>query len=169
MLDGCLLLFAVAAVTDWLDGYLARKRNQVTSLGRILDPFVDKVLVCGAFVLFSGPGFVDAELRNITAVAPWMVVIILGRELLVTGLRGFSEARGRAFGADLFGKAKTVVQMITACWIMLYVAHIHSADRAGFIALAERATTVLVWLSIAVTALSGLNYLYKARDALFLS
>lgn len=163
LLDACLILFLVAALTDWLDGYLARKRNQVTSLGRMLDPFVDKVLVCGAFVLFIGPGFVDGELHNVTAVAPWMVVIIIARELLVTGLRGFSESRGLAFGADAFGKAKTVIQMSTAVWILFFVAHCDLSDRGSTPAVMAM---VLIWLSVAVTAISGLNYLYKARHIL---
>lgn len=125
ILDVCLMVFIIAGITDWLDGYLARKTNQVTSLGRILDPFVDKVLVCGAFIFFAGSDFVyqaDHSLasHNVTAVAPWMVVVIVARELLVTVVRGFSESRGQIFGADVLGKVKTITQMITAGWVMLF-------------------------------------------------
>ena len=163
ILDVCLTLFIVACLTDWLDGYLARRNNQVTALGRVLDPFVDKVLVCGAFVFFAGAGFVDSDGRNVTAVAPWMVVVIVGRELLVTGLRGFSEAQGRPFAADVFGKIKTITQMVTASVIMLCVAHAPPDETRSFFA---GAGEVLLWLTIVTTSYSGLNYLYKARNVL---
>ena len=159
----CLATFVIACMTDWLDGYLARRTNQVTALGRVLDPFVDKVLVCGAFVFFAGADFVDATGHNITAVAPWMVVVIIARELLVTGLRGLSESQGRPFGADGLGKAKTVTQMITAGVIMLGVAQGDSGDARTFLAVTSR---VLLWGTLAITSYSGLNYLYKARKVL---
>ncbi len=163
ILDVCLIIFVVACLTDWLDGYLARRTNQVTALGRVLDPFVDKVLVCGAFVFFAGSGFVDSDGHNVTAVAPWMVVVIVGRELLVTGLRGFSEAQGRPFAADVFGKIKTITQMITASVIMLLVAHAPSGETRSLLV---GGGEVLLWLTIAITSYSGLNYLYKARAVL---
>ena len=160
IMDLCLILFIIACLTDWLDGYLARRTNQVTALGRVLDPFVDKVLVCGAFVFFCGADFVDGAGRNVTAVAPWMVVVIIARELLVTGLRGLSESQGRPFGADAFGKAKTVIQMITTSCIMLHVAHGDRTNPESFTAVGA---DVLLWITIAITTFSGLNYLYKAR------
>ena len=163
ILNICLIMFIVACLTDWLDGYLARRTNQVTALGRVLDPFVDKVLVCGAFVFFAGAGFVDSAGHNVTAVAPWMVVVIVGRELLVTGLRGFSEAQGRPFAADVLGKIKTITQMITASVIMLCVAHAPSGETRSLLA---GASEVLLWLTIVITSCSGLNYLYKARKVL---
>ncbi len=162
LLDVCLAIFVIAGATDWLDGYLARKTNQVTSLGRILDPFVDKVLVAGAFIIFIGRTFVNAGGVNVTGVAPWMVVVIIARELLVTGLRGFSESMGQAFGADIFGKVKTWAQMITAGVIMLRVAH---GQTGG--AWLDLTAAVLVWLTVVITSASGLNYLYKARKLLF--
>ncbi len=164
ILDVCLIIFIIAGLTDWLDGYLARRTNQVTSLGRMFDPFVDKVLVCGAFVFFAGSDFVDDSGHNVTAVAPWMVVLIIARELLVTGLRGLSESKGQAFAADAFGKAKTVIQMITAGSIMLFVAHGDLSGTGSFLAITSRA---LLWITVAITAYSGLNYLYKARNVLF--
>ncbi len=163
ILDICLTLFVVACLTDWLDGYLARRNNQVTALGRVLDPFVDKVLVCGAFVFFAGADFVDSAGHNVTGVAPWMVVVIIGRELLVTGLRGFSEAQGRPFAADVFGKVKTITQMVTASVIMFCAAH---PDAAATRSLLAGAGVVLLWLTIVTTSYSGLNYLYKARGVL---
>ena len=163
ILNICLIMFIVACLTDWLDGYLARRTNQVTALGRVLDPFVDKVLVCGAFVFFAGAGFVDSAGHNVTGVAPWMVVVIVGRELLVTGLRGFSEAQGRPFAADVFGKIKTITQMVTASVIMLCVAQNSPGETRSLLA---GAGEVLLWLTIVTTSYSGLNYLYKARNVL---
>ena len=164
MLDVCTVLFIVAGLSDILDGYLARSRNQVTSLGRILDPFVDKVLICGAFAFFAGPHFVDATGRNVTGVQMWMVVLLLGRELLVTGLRGFSEARGAQFGAGISGKTKMLVQSVTAVVILMSVA------RPGVIfgqAFNDVLRPVMVWLTVAATAFSLLSYLWRARGTLF--
>ncbi len=104
LLDVSTVLFGIAAITDWLDGFLARRRNQVTAFGRILDPFVDKVLICGAFAYFAGSGFMDENGENVTGVRMWMVMVIFGRELLVTGLRGFTEARGGQYPASISGK-----------------------------------------------------------------
>ncbi len=158
LLDIAAAIFIVAAVTDILDGYLARKWGQVTALGRVLDPLVDKVLVCGAFILFVGPGFVDSDGQNVTAVRSWMVVVIVGRELLVTGLRGFSESIGKSFGASLHGKVKMWMQSIAAPAVLLIVAHEDViGPSAGWI------KSTIVWLTVAVTALSTVQYLVRSR------
>jgi CDP-diacylglycerol--glycerol-3-phosphate 3-phosphatidyltransferase len=153
----------VAALTDILDGYLARKRGQVTPLGRVLDPLVDKVLICGAFIIFAGPSFIDVDGANATRVSAWMVVVIVGRELLVTGLRGFNEAQGKAFGASLHGKLKMWMQSIAAPAILLLIAHEGSWLSAPA---AQGARTALVWLTVAVTVLSMGQYLMRSRDIL---
>ncbi len=158
LLDIAAAIFIVAAVTDILDGYLARKWGQVTALGRVLDPLVDKVLVCGAFILFVGPGFVDSDGQNVTAVRSWMVVVIVGRELLVTGLRGFSESIGKSFGASLHGKLKMWMQSIAAPAVLLIVAHEDAiGSSAGWI------KSTVVWLTVVVTALSTVQYLVRSR------
>src|SRR3954453_10726404 len=98
----CLVVFAVAALTDWLDGYLARKQGLTSTLGRNLDPLVDKVLMCGAFIfLLPVPG---------SGVYAWMATVVGGRELIITGLRSFMENLGATFGADWLGKVKMVLQ-----------------------------------------------------------
>jgi CDP-diacylglycerol--glycerol-3-phosphate 3-phosphatidyltransferase len=160
VLDVCVVLFVVAAATDWLDGYLARKRNQVTAMGRVLDPFVDKVLVCGAFVFLAGASFRDDTGGQVTRMYPWMVVVILGRELLVTGLRGFSESRGVSFGAVHSGKAKMVLQSVTAPVLMFFVAHV---DRAAWGAGLGWIKTTLVWLTVVATTFSMLPYLLQSK------
>jgi len=163
MLDAAVVIFIFAAVSDILDGYIARKRGLVTSFGRVLDPLVDKVLVCGAFILFVGPGFVDANGRNVTEVRAWMVVVIVGRELLVTGLRGFNELMGKPFGASLHGKLKMWMQSIAAPAILFLVAH---ESRWPGQTTTTTIKLVLVWLTVTVTALSTILYLLRSRHIL---
>ncbi len=163
LLDVAVVLFIVAASTDILDGYIARKRGQVTALGRVLDPLVDKVLVCGTFVLFLGPQFVDETGQNVTEVSAWMVVVIVGRELLVTGLRGFNESMGVSFGASLYGKLKMWMQSVAAPAILLIVAHERSW---GWGAGAQWTKSILVWLTVIATVLSTVHYLIRSRHIL---
>src|SRR5438552_13765879 len=92
----CIVVFALAAVTDWLDGYFARKQGLVSTLGRNLDPLVDKVVICGAFI------FLLTEPR--AGLVPWMVTVVVARELIITSLRSFLEHQGATFGADWLGK-----------------------------------------------------------------
>ncbi len=162
-LDLAIALFVVAAASDYIDGYLARKWKMVTPLGRVLDPMVDKVLICGAFILFLAPGFVDPDGRNVTEMRGWMVVVIVGRELLVTGLRGFNEAQGRAFGASLHGKVKMWIQSFAAPVILFLVAHEQSLMSASSATLVKQ---VIVWVTVLVTALSMLQYLARSRHIL---
>jgi len=160
MLDAACALFIVAAGTDFLDGYIARKYGLVTALGRILDPLVDKVLVCGAFILFVGPAFVGADGRNVTCVSAWMVIVIVGRELLVTGLRGFNESRGIAFGASIHGKLKMWIQSIAVPSILFIIAR----EQQGWSGDAPTQIKVaLAWATVVVTALSTGQYLAKSR------
>ncbi|MGD2108897.1 MAG: CDP-diacylglycerol--glycerol-3-phosphate 3-phosphatidyltransferase [Phycisphaerae bacterium] len=163
LLDVAVVLFIIAASTDILDGYLARKWGQVTALGRVLDPLVDKVLVCGTFVLFLGPQFVDESGRNVTTVSAWMVVVIVGRELLVTGLRGFNESIGVSFGASVYGKLKMWMQSIAAPVILFFVAH---ESGWGWGAEGKVIKSTLVWLTVVVTVLSTVQYLIRSRHIL---
>jgi CDP-diacylglycerol---glycerol-3-phosphate 3-phosphatidyltransferase len=109
-------LFIVAALTDALDGYLARRWNAVTKFGRVMDPFADKILVIGAFVYLAGPAFLAKTDTDViiqtTGVEPWMVVLIMGRELLVTSIRAVLESEGTSFGSSWSGKAKMILQSV---------------------------------------------------------
>jgi len=163
ILDVGIVIFVVAAVTDFLDGHIARKRGLVTALGRVLDPFADKVLVCGAFILLAGPSFIDANGQNVTEVRAWMVVVIVARELLVTGLRGFNESRGKAFGASLHGKVKMWIQSFTPPIVLLLVAHESWWSGAAWPRVVK---LVFVWATVIATALSVLQYLSRSRDIL---
>lgn len=158
MLDVAIVLFIVAAISDALDGYLARKHNQVTSFGRVLDPFADKLLVVGTFVLLLGRGFVDADGRNACGLAAWMVVVIVARELLVSGLRGFSEAGGTPYAANYWGKIKMLVQSITVPVILLSIGRLARVD--WFVTLRD----VMIWVTVITTAISVIGYLIASRS-----
>jgi CDP-diacylglycerol--glycerol-3-phosphate 3-phosphatidyltransferase len=150
----CLGVFAVAAVTDWLDGYLARRQGLVSTLGRNLDPLVDKVLVCGAYIFLLPLGNDEGWLR------PWMVTVVVARELVITGLRSFLENQGAKFGADWLGKVKMVLQCaaLIAIFVALYV-RAQDWPRAREI---ELARDVCIYAMLASTVLSGLQYLWRA-------
>jgi CDP-diacylglycerol--glycerol-3-phosphate 3-phosphatidyltransferase len=148
----CTLVFAAAAVTDWLDGYLARKQGLSSPLGRNLDPLVDKVLICGAYIFL-----LPVRGAGLTA---WMVTVVVGRELIITGLRSFLENKGATFGADWLGKIKMVLQCaaLFAIFVALEVAGC-CATAAWFF---DPLRDVLVYSMIVATALSGLQYLVRA-------
>src|SRR5437868_2227804 len=126
-LNTAFFIYCVALFTDFLDGYLARKWKVEGAFGRVVDPFVDKVLVLGSFIFFAGKNFIiphtnpediPRNVYTITGVAPWMVVVILARELLVTSLRATTERGGQNFGAQLSGKLKMGFQSATILAIL---------------------------------------------------
>jgi CDP-diacylglycerol--glycerol-3-phosphate 3-phosphatidyltransferase len=147
-----LWLFLVAASTDWVDGWWARRFGQVSRLGRIFDPLVDKVIVCGAYVLLAD--------RVGSAILPWMAVVVVVRELIVTAVRAEMERSGRDFSAALSGKLKMVLQCAA---IALELAKRAWPDLAvGGTALGPLATWT-AWAAVAATVWSGLEYLLAAR------
>ena len=163
-----LSLFLLAALTDALDGYLARKWHVESTFGRIMDPFCDKVLILGAFIYLAGPRFAF-ELddpggpihRSISGVTPWMVAIILARELLVTGVRGELESAGVRFGSNLFGKAKMILQSagIPVILVLVWLDPMRPG-RGGLVT----CLTLITWAIVLVTVISGLPYLLQARS-----
>lgn len=154
LLDFAVGMFLVATLTDVIDGYIARRYEMHTSLGRLLDPFVDKVLICGTFVFLAGPNFHENG-RSLTDLAAWMVVVIIARELLVTSLRGVSEAQGKAFAATVYGKIKMFLQSATAVTLMIAVAHFREAAWARYVRLA------FIWPMVLFTVLSILAYVAR--------
>lgn len=142
-----LILFAVAASTDWMDGYWARKYGQVTKLGRIFDPFVDKIIICGTFIALVG--------IESSGVASWMATIIVARELLVTSLRGMIEGAGGDFSANQLGKWKMVLQCAAAITILLMLIN----PTVGWIGTLGQ---VFLWSAIALTVYSGYVYVVEA-------
>lgn len=150
-------LFVFAVATDVLDGYIARRYKLITQLGRIMDPFVDKFITSGTF-LFLLP-------HPKSGVTPWMVVIVLGREMLVTSLRGFLEKQGADFSASASGKLKMFLQCvaITACLLSLDPAFINaSISGVSFAQFRDG----LLWAMVAVTVWSGVDYVRRAIQLL---
>ncbi len=141
-----MILFVVAASTDMLDGWWARRFNQVTKLGRILDPFVDKIIVTAALVALVGQAG--------SQVAAWMVTVILGREFLVTSIRAMVEGKGGDFSARWLGKWKMVVQcaaIVSSLWLL--------SDPQSWLCWA---TLGLAWCAVLITLASGFDYVAQA-------
>jgi CDP-diacylglycerol--glycerol-3-phosphate 3-phosphatidyltransferase len=152
----CLAVFLLAAFTDWLDGYLARIWKMTSALGRSLDPLADKVLACGAFIFLIPYGAKDGWMP------PWVVAVVVCRELIIASLRAYLESIGAKFGADWWGKIKTTLQF--AALVAIFVVPLTTpgwlADGLWWARLA------LVYGMAAATVLSGLQYLWKAAAIL---
>ncbi len=156
-LQVCFWLFVLVAATDFLDGWLARSGGHVSVFGRIADPFVDKVLILGVMIFMAvmpwSRGFIPA----------WFVVVILAREFLVTGLRGYVESLGKEFSADNFGKIKMVVQSMAVGGVMFVPAYEWSESVESGLTLLVR---VLVVVTLLTTLGSGLSYVRKTQRIL---
>lgn len=152
-----MVVFIVAAVTDALDGFLARRWNVVSVFGRIADPAADKILVLGAFVLLCSPAFYDTESGIVVSgVAPWMAVLILARELVVTTIRAVVESSGASFAAVWSGKWKMIAQSVSVPMILAVVWLAEpSSLRSGP---ARTGLLGIAWAVVLITALSGLHY-----------
>lgn len=137
------LVFVIASLTDAADGYLARKNNQVTNFGKIADPLADKLLVSSALI-----GFVSLNL-----ISPWPVIIIIGREFAVTGLRVIAASEGFIISASIWGKLKTITQIIA---ILVFLLFPEIIPMPAYIPL------ILVWLAALITFYSGYRYFADA-------
>ncbi|HYO25500.1 MAG TPA: CDP-diacylglycerol--glycerol-3-phosphate 3-phosphatidyltransferase [Lacipirellulaceae bacterium] len=164
-------VFLVAAGTDWVDGYWARKYGQVTQLGRILDPFADKLIVCGTFIYLAAGPQLDGGMPA-SGVAAWVAVLIMAREMIVTALRSFVESRGGDFSAKTVGKWKMVFQCAAAAFgigkLQYYDAATHSLE-ASLPTWIEYGQAGTLWIAIILTIWSGIGYMLAAgkmvRDA----
>lgn len=148
-----LAIFAVASLTDALDGYFARLLGQSTPLGRQLDPLIDKVIVAGALIYLLTVHDRDTGLQ------PWMVTTIIVRELLIQGLRSLLEGQGQPFGAQTAGKLKTLFQCLAISAILLCLA----IPAPPALVLTRN---LLTWLAVGLTVYSGLGYVLLARPQL---
>ena len=142
------LLFIIAASTDWLDGYVARKYSLVTNFGKFLDPLADKMLVTAAFISLVEIGLVPA----------WMVIVILSREFAVTGIRLVAAADGEVIAASRIAKWKTAFQLIALAALLLY----NHPFEAWHIPFAQ----ITLWIALILTILSGVDYFLKNRAIL---
>jgi CDP-diacylglycerol--glycerol-3-phosphate 3-phosphatidyltransferase len=149
-----LVVFIVAASTDWIDGYWARRFQQTSKVGRIYDPFVDKIIICGTYI------FLVAEANS--GITAWMAVVVAGRELLVTALRSAIEGAGGDFSARWAAKWKMVFQCVAvgaSLWTLSY------ADQA-VPTWASMTLLIAAWVAIATTVISGIEYVVVAARTL---
>ena len=140
-----LTLFVVASVTDWFDGYLARKNNLVTNFAKFMDPLADKLLVCSAMICMI-------DLKRLPA---WFVIIIIAREFIISGFRLIAAENGIVIAANYWGKFKTASQMIM---IILLILHFD-----GIFVILEQ---IFIWLSLALTIISLITYIWQNRTVL---
>jgi len=134
------LILLVAAATDLMDGYIARKRREITTLGILLDPIADKLLISAAFISLVEMGLIQA----------WMVVVIIGREFIVMGLREIASVEGLVIPASALGKTKMILQVIAGCAVILTANH-PALKTLG---------TVLVWLVVISAVISAVHYFH---------
>lgn len=140
-----LTLFVVASVTDWFDGYLARKNNLVTNFGKFMDPLADKLLVCSAMICMI-------DLKRLSA---WFVIIIIAREFIISGFRLIAAENGIVIAANYWGKFKTASQMIMIIFLILHF--------DGIFVILEQ---IFIWLSLALTIISLITYIWQNRTVL---
>jgi CDP-diacylglycerol---glycerol-3-phosphate 3-phosphatidyltransferase len=155
-----LVVFALAAGTDWIDGWWARKYKQVTKLGRVFDPFVDKILICGTFI------FLAAEKDS--GIYAWMAVVVMGREMLVTVLRTMVEQSGGDFSAKMAGKLKMVFQCLAVGASLVVLMYLQSGSKVSANDNSWLFWTLHIsaWLAVLSTIYSGLEYVFIAARTL---
>ena len=136
-----LVVYVVACLTDYVDGNLARKNNQVTNFGKFMDPVADKLLVMAALLIFVEDG----------TIAAWMVAIILGREFIVSALRMVAASEGLVIAANMWGKAKTMITMITLIFLLCPIGPV----MLGPVSLQD----IMIWITVIITAVSGVTYI----------
>jgi CDP-diacylglycerol--glycerol-3-phosphate 3-phosphatidyltransferase len=171
LLNVAFIVYVIALVTDYLDGYLARRWHVEGVFGRIVDPFVDKILVLGTFIFFAGKNFIIPDpafpsshhvVKTITGVAPGIVVILLGRELLVTSLRGAAESAGENFAAAFAGKFKMGFQSGTIMAILLYVNYHEWLKEWNLELYARWVRNFGIWATVVITLASAFQYVQRA-------
>ncbi len=142
------IFFMVLSLTDKLDGYLARSRNEVTTFGKFLDPIADKLVVVVAFCYLLETG----------AVSAWVLLIVVSREFLVSGLRMVVASAGEVIAASKLGKWKTATTMVSIAGLLL----VPALPTGGFCSFIQTVSTVLLWAAMALTLWSGADYFVKS-------
>lgn len=143
-----LVIFAVASMTDAIDGHLARSRNLVTDFGKFMDPLVDKMLVTSALIALVGMGRIYA----------WVVIVILAREFAITGLRTIAVEKGIVLAASPLGKIKTITQMLAVCFLFIYTAPF--LPNTVFYVIGQ----ILIYAAMVLTLWSGIDYIIKCKE-----
>jgi len=144
-------IFAIASITDWLDGYLARRRQQVTAFGQVIDPLADKLLICAALISLVQLGLAPA----------WMIVIIVGREFAITGLRSVAYARGVVMPASRLGKLKMVGEVVAI--LALILSHQSAAVEMNFFYITGQ---MALWVVVAAAVVSAAEYFRRFNAVL---
>lgn len=146
-------VFALASITDWLDGYLARRMGIVTVFGKFLDPIADKLIVMAALIMLLPFGRVPA----------WMVLVILGREIIITGLRGIASTEGIVIPASNLGKFKTIFQIVAILGLLLHYDYhwFFSIQHPYFYVNMHNIGMFYLWIATVITIWSGVDYLWK--------
>lgn len=152
------LLFIGITATDALDGYIARRRQEVTDFGRIADPAADKIVICGTFIFLTTFAWARPVLP------PWAVVVIVAREFVVSGIRSFFESRGQSFASDWAGKTKMISQCVAIPSVFFY--QIIATVAPAFSSYAKGLAQFLVGVATLLTLYSGFNYIRKAATML---
>jgi CDP-diacylglycerol--glycerol-3-phosphate 3-phosphatidyltransferase len=147
--DAAAAVFFVAAITDFLDGYIARSYGSGTNLGKFLDPLADKLIVMAALVMLTG-------MPRSPHVPAWMVVVLVSRELVITGLRGIAAVEGRIIAADELGKYKMALQCIAIQGLLIHYTYYHIEFFA--------AGMFMLWIAMVVSVWSAVDYIVEARD-----
>ncbi len=148
------VIFCVASITDLLDGNIARKHNLVTNFGKFLDPLADKLLVCSALICLVANGQIDA----------WIVIIIIAREFIVSGLRQIAVEKGVVIAASWWGKWKTTFQMIMIIVLILNMSYYFAGTMFGTVMMYLE--IVLIYIALALTIISMIDYFIKNKDIL---
>lgn len=147
-------IFIVASLTDLLDGKIARKYNLVTNFGKFMDPLADKLLVCAAMIVLVEMGRIPS----------WVVVVIISREFIISGFRLIASDNGVVIAASYWGKFKTTFQMVMICMMLVKDApFLSAAAHQGYFALA---TDIVMWIALALTVISLVDYLVKNRNVM---
>lgn len=146
-------VFAVASITDWLDGYLARRMGIVTVFGKFLDPIADKLMVMAALIM----------ILPFERVPAWMVLVILGREIIITGLRGIASTEGIVISASDLGKFKTIFQMVAIIGLLLHYDYhwFFGIEHPYLVVNMHNAGMFYLWIATIMTVWSGVDYLAK--------
>jgi len=157
-----LVLFLLGSLTDYADGYIARRYGLVTDFGKLMDPLVDKIMIAGAFICLVPPPS--------RAIPAWAVVVIISREFLITGLRLLAASKGIILPAEALGKHKTGWQIATVIFFLCVLAA-HEFDGLGLSAalldeVQSRLGTPLIGIALGLTLYSGVGYLWKNRELL---
>ena len=158
-----LFFFCLAGVTDFLDGRIARSRGLITNFGILMDPLADKIMTCSAFIAFVESTHLNREAPVI--VDAWMVVVIVGRELAITGLRLLAASKNIVLAAERFGKHKTISQIVTIIALLVVEAGREwpAPLKRCFTPWTPLFAEIMLWVTVVLTAASGAIYLWRNR------